>query len=318
MDYFSQLIGQRQAIELLQEAVARNRIAPAYLFVGAPGVGRSLAAQGFSQWLLCLGLSPAKSAIAQKRALAGNHPDLLWVEPTVQHQGQYLTASEAAIAGVKRKGTLPIRIEQIRDIAQFLSRPPLEASRLVVVIEEAQAMTEAAANALLKTLEEPGRATFILIAPSTESLLPTVVSRCQQIPFYRLTPQEMEEVLRRNASEEILASQEILAIAQGSPGAAIAAFAQMQDIPEALRQQLTQLPNSPLAALELAGKIDRELDTSAQLWLIDYLQHTHWQKSQDKNLLKLLERSRQCLLNYVQPRLVWECTLLKTIVGKLD
>ncbi|OKH23818.1 DNA polymerase III subunit delta' [Hydrococcus rivularis NIES-593] len=314
MNYFSQLVSQSQAVELLQEAIARNRIAPAYLFAGPSGVGRSLAAKCFSQWLLSLDLSPEKNAMAQKRALAGNHPDLLWVEATYQHQGQLLTAKEAAAAGLKRKAAPQIRIEQIRDIAQFLNRPPIEASRLLVVIEEAQAMTEAAANALLKTLEEPGRATIILIAPNTDVLLPTIVSRCQKIPFYRLSPEQMEEVLRRNGHEAILTYPEILAIAQGSPGEAIAAFAQLQAIPEALRQQLSQLPDSPLSALELAKTIDRELDTQAQIWLIDYLQYIYWQNWRQQNLLELLEKARQYLLNYVQPRLVWECTLLEMIL----
>jgi DNA polymerase-3 subunit delta' len=313
MNDFSQLIGQDKAVELLQQAVARNRIAPAYLFVGAAGIGRSLAAKCFAELLLCLDLAPEMCAIAHKRVEAGNHPDLLWVEPTVQHQGQFLTAKEAEAAGIKRKGTLPIRIEQIRDIAEFLSRPPLEASRSLVIIEEAQAMTEAAANALLKTLEEPRRGTLILIAPSTDALLPTLVSRCQRIPFSRLSLEDMEEVLRRNGHEEILDFPEILTIAQGSPGDAIASFARLQAIPEDLRQRILELPKSSLDAIELAKTIDRELDTPSQVWLLDYLQYISWQNHRQKNFLELLEKARQYLLNYVQPRLVWECTLLELL-----
>jgi DNA polymerase III subunit delta' len=313
MNYFSQLIGQDKAVELLQQAVARNRIAPAYLFVGAAGIGRSLAAKCFAELLLCLDLTSEKCAMAHKKVLARNHPDLLWVEPTVQHQGQYLTEKEAEAAGIKRKGALPIRIEQIREIARFLSRPPLEAERSLVIIEEAQAMTEAAANALLKTLEEPGRATLILIAPSTDALLPTLVSRCQCIPFSRLSLENMEEVLRRNGYEAILARAEIEEIAQGSPGEAIASFERLQAIPEALRQRIIELPESPLDAIELAKTIDRELDTPTQIWLLDYLQYIYWQNHQQKNFLDLLEKARQYLLNYVQPRLVWECTLLELL-----
>lgn len=305
MNYFSQLIGQRQGVELLLQAVAHNRIAPAYLFVGSSGVGRSLAAKCFAQLLLV-----SKSEIPQKRVLASNHPDLLWVEPIYQHQGQYLTATEATAAGIKRKAPPQIRIEQIREIKQFLGRPPLEASRLVIVIEEAQTMTEAAANALLKTLEEPGQATLILIAPTIEALLPTLVSRTQRIPFYPLSPEEMAQVLSNLGHEDILSCPEILAIAQGSPGEAIAAFAQLQSIPDELRQQLSEPPDSPWGALELAKAIDRELDTQTQLWLIDYLQYLYWQNYRHKELLDVFEKARQYLLNYAQPRLVWECTLL--------
>jgi DNA polymerase III subunit delta' len=307
VNYFSQIIGQHRAIELLQETLKRDRIAPAYLFVGPDGVGKSLAAKAFSQCLLSLRLSPEKSASSQKRALEGNHPDLLWIEPTYQHQGRYYTAKEATAAGLKRKASPQIRVEQVREIAQFLARPPLEAQRSLVAIENAQAMTEGAANALLKTLEEPGRATIILLASNLDALLPTIVSRCQRIPFYRLASEEMERVLQQvNFADR--ASPEIIAIAQGSPGEAIAAIEQLQLIPESLRSQLNEPSPTPLAALELAKAIER-LEMPTQLWLVDYLQHLYWQR-RTKNLLELLEKTRQYLLAYVQPRLVWECTLL--------
>ena len=158
---FAQLVGQNQASELLTQAIASSRIAPAYLFAGANGVGRSLAARCFIEQLFCLNLPESKQQQIHHRLQLGNHPDLLWIQPTYLHQGKLLSASEAAAALVKRKAPPTIRIEQIREITQFLSRPPLEAIRSVVVIEQAEAMAEAAANALLKTLEEPGQATLI-------------------------------------------------------------------------------------------------------------------------------------------------------------
>ncbi|MGK7876690.1 MAG: DNA polymerase III subunit delta' [Xenococcaceae cyanobacterium] len=310
MNSFAQLIGQNQAVELLGQAVAHNRIAPAYLFAGPPGVGRCLAAKCFSELLICAGIPVEQRPRIQKRLLAGNHPDLFWVEPTYLHQGKRLSASEAAAAGLKRKAPPQIRIEQIREITQFLGRPPLEASRSVVVIEDAQRMAEAAANALLKTLEEPGRATLILIAPGTDSLLPTLVSRCQRIPFYRLASEDMKRVLRERGYEEILEHPALLAIAQGSPGEAIASLAQRQAIPEDLLGKLTQPPTSPRNALGLAKEIDKKLDTEAQLWLVDYLQYCYWHSWRQKSIIEQLEKARQFLLSYAQPRLVWECTLL--------
>lgn len=68
----------------------------------------------------------------------------------------------------------------------------MRASRSLVVLTQAETMNEAAANALLKTLEEPGRATLILIAPSPSALLNTIVSRCQKIPFYPLNRSDLE------------------------------------------------------------------------------------------------------------------------------
>ena len=315
---FSRLVGQNQAVELLTQAVTQDRIAPAYLFVGPDGVGRSLAARCFIEQLFCTDVPTPVETLhvtsLQHRLQQGNHPDLLWVQPTYLHQGQRLSAAEAATAGLKRKAPPVIRTEQIREIAQFLSRAPLEAPRQVVVLEQAETMAEAAANALLKTLEEPGQlSTLILIAPTLESLLPTLVSRCQRIPFYRLDSERMVKVLRADHAE-VLNHPPVLAIAQGSPGAAISCWQQLQAIPSELLQAVTQLPKSLRDALELAKQIDKTLDTEAQLWLVDYLQHCYWQQFLQgviqRSPLQQLEQARKSLLCYAQPRLVWECTLL--------
>ncbi|BBD58453.1 DNA polymerase III, delta prime subunit [Nostoc sp. HK-01] len=307
---FAQLVGQQQAIELLTEAVRQNRVAPAYLFIGTDGVGRSLAARCFVELLFSDTVEARLVASVQNRVRQGNHPDLLWVQPTYQYQGQRLTAAEAAEKKLKRKAPPLIRLEQIREITQFLSRPPLEAPRNVVVLEEAQTMAEAAANALLKTLEEPGQATIILIAPSPESVLSTLVSRCQKIPFYRLDTAALTQVLLQKNHQEVLQHPAILNIAGGSPGSAIACYEQLQVIPPELLTNLTSAPKSSRHALELAKKIDKDLDTESQLWLIDYLQHSYWQQWHQSGIVHQLEQARKALLVYAQPRLVWECTLL--------
>ena len=307
------LIGQEQAVNLLRRAVALKRIAPSYLFVGSTGIGKSLAARNFTELIFCQDVTENKYLSIQKRLQTKNYPDFLWVAPTYLYQGELVTEAKAVEIGLKRKSPPQIRIEQIREIAQFVSRPPLEASRLVVVIEEAHTMAESAANALLKTLEEPGKATIILIAPDTNSLLPTLVSRCQQIKFKSLAHKDLIKVLQKNGYGEILEHPNIMAIAQGSPGEAIAAFDRLKTIPEDLHQQLLQVPQNTLAALQLAKTITQELDTNTQLWLIDYLQYHYWQLKRKTQIMEQLSKTRQYLLSYVQPRLVWECTLLNIL-----
>ncbi|WP_017305931.1 DNA polymerase III subunit delta' [Spirulina subsalsa] len=315
MNPFLALRGQPQAVELLQQALLKDKIAPAYLFVGSPGIGRKIAALAFAQLLLAHHQPPDQQALIFKKVEAKNHPDFLWVEPTYQHQGQRLTATEAEAAGLKRKAPPQIRIEQIREISTFLARPPLNAMRAVVVIEDADTMAEGAANALLKTLEEPGRATLILIAPSGDSLLSTLVSRCQRIPFYRLPQEEMGEILRAKGYGDIADHGVLCAIAQGSPGEALLAAEQLAAIPPELLNTLATPPTTPQQALFLAKEIDQTLEAETQLWLLNYLQYTYWQKylNNPRHLLPLetLEKARQALLSYVQPRLVWECTLLE-------
>ena len=307
---FTRLVGQQQAIELLTQAVRQKRVAPAYLFAGPDGVGRSLAARCFIELLFSSFVETRFHGSLENRLRQGNHPDLLWVQPTYQFQGQRFTAAEAAEKKLKRKAPAVIRLEQIREITQFLGRPPLEAPRNVVVLEEAETMAEAAANALLKTLEEPGQATLILIAPSPESVLPTLVSRCQRIRFYGLDTPSLTQVLTQTGHEEILQHPAVLSIAAGSPGNAIASYEQLQAIPEKLLQDLTKAPTSYRNALELAKQIDQDLDTDAQLWLVDYLQQSYWQQRHQPSIITQLEQARKSLLCYAQPRLVWECILL--------
>ncbi|WP_019500676.1 DNA polymerase III subunit delta' [Pseudanabaena sp. PCC 6802] len=318
MDAFSAIIGQSQAIALLRAAIARDHIAPGYLFVGPSGTGRSLAAQAFTQMLVADRRSSDFVSNAFSRVKARNHPDVLWVEPTYLDKGKLLTTAEAEAAGLKRRAAPQIRLEQVREVADFLSRPPLESKRSVVIITEAQTMAEPAANALLKTLEEPGQATIIAIAPDPGSVLPTLVSRCQRIPFYRLSQSALQQVLHQIGRDNLPDS--VITLAQGSPGAAISAMAQFQSISPDLLAAVQQPPQRSLQALELARQIDRELDVESQIWLIDYLQNYYWQSSllskTDNsalllNMMQSLEAARQQLNSYVQPRLVWEITFLQ-------
>jgi DNA polymerase III subunit delta' len=296
-----ELVGQKHAVELLRQAIKKQRIAPAYLFSGPDGIGKSLTASAFSQSLL--GLKSSTSLI--------NHPDFLRVEPSYLVNGKLLTPKEAEEAGAKRKAPPTIKIEQVREITEFLSRPPLQSERSVVIIEDAHTMAEGAANALLKTLEEPGRATLILIAPNPDSLLSTLVSRCQFIPFYRLSQVELAEVLNLKGYEGLDNNPFLMAIAQGSPGSAIVAHRQLQNIGKELLQKLQQPINHPLEVFALAKLITTELDNETQLWLIDYLQYFYWEKHRNYSIIKELEQGKKLLRRYVQPRLVWECCLMK-------
>lgn len=308
---FEGLRGQGAAIALLQAAMLKHHIAPAYLFAGPSGVGRARAALGFGQLLLSQGQATPQQERTHRKVRDRNHPDLLWVEPTYQHQGQRFTVAQAAQHGVSRKTPPQIRVEQIRELTEFLAQPPLESPRCVVVIEAAQTMAEAAANALLKTLEEPGRATIILIAPNAESLLSTLVSRCQLIPFYRLAQAELIEVLQKlDVAPEILTNEVLMAIAQGSPGEALRAGQIFQEIPESILTAVQAWPRSPYAALMLAKTITKELELDQQLWLLDYLQFQDWQSHRQAIHLEQLESAQRRLRRFAQPRLVWDCLFL--------
>jgi DNA polymerase III subunit delta' len=213
---FADLVGHHQARTLLLAALEQRRLAPAYLFAGPNGVGRRLAAMRFLEGVLA-GLGG--DAGLRRRLQQGNHPDLLWVEPTYLDKGQLVPRSQAEAAGVSRRSAPQLRLDQIREVSRFLGRRPVEASRCLVVLDGAEAMAEAAANALLKTLEEPGDGLLILIASSPEQLLSTIRSRCQWIPFGRLCPEEINQVLRPSDGQAPQDPPELVQLAAGSPGA---------------------------------------------------------------------------------------------------
>lgn len=311
---FSDLLGQETAVDLLCQAIAKQRIAPAYLFSGPAGIGRRLAALRFAECLLSNTKGLQERAL-RRRVAEHNHPDLMWVEPTYLHKGKPITVAEAEALDLKRRSPPQIRLDQIREITRFLSRPTLEAPRAVVIIDGAETMAEAPANGLLKTLEEPGQATLILLATDNAKLLPTIVSRCQTIPFRRLSSQTMATILTQAERQPVLEQPDILSMAQGSPGQAIAAWEQLQSLPSDLLVTLRTPPQTLIQALDLARRISKELDPEFQLWLIDYLQHVFWEEQRSPTILRALEQARFHLRRFVQPRLAWEVMLMKWVDG---
>lgn len=189
-ELFADVVGQPLAVQLLEAALAQQRLAPAYLFVGPPGVGQRLVVRRLLEGL-CGGPDPA----LRRRIALDNHPDLLQVEPTYSDRGRLVPASKAREEGLQPKAPPQLRLEQVRELAGFLARPPLEAPRSLVLLDGLERLAEAPANALLKTLEEPGSGLLILLARSRDQLLSTIVSRCQCIRFRPLTPPELTQVL---------------------------------------------------------------------------------------------------------------------------
>ena len=308
---FEDLLGQTRAVALLEASLVKGRLAPAYLFAGPDGVGRRLAALRFLEGVLA---GPKGDAGIRRRLQEGNHPDLLWVEPTYQDKGQLVPASKAEELGLARRAAPQLRLEQIRDVSRFLSRRAVEARGCVVVLEDAEAMAEGAANALLKTLEEPGEGLLILIAAKPEQLLTTIRSRCQQIPFTRLSSEQLTVVLERCGEPAPTADPpELLELAAGSPGGLLRCRQAWAALPEGLAARLLDLAAAaePLQALALARDLAEALDAEQQLWLLGWWQLALWRRQAPVAQLQRLELLRSQLRAYVQPRLAWEVALLE-------
>lgn len=186
-----QIIGHEAIKGWLQRCIVTGRVAHSYLFVGPPAIGKFTLAVAFAQALNCQATAAvigSGDAIPQgdmpcgrcrpcRLIPQGKHPDVSFIEMLLE----------------KRE----ISIEQIRALQHGAALKPYEAAWKVFIIRDAEAMSEEAANCLLKTLEEPPpQVILILTAASTESLLPTIVSRCQVVPMYPLPLAQVEGALQ--------------------------------------------------------------------------------------------------------------------------
>jgi len=307
----SPILGQSPALALLRAAVGKNRVTTAYCFSGSPGIGKGMTARWFAQLLGCENNSdgdPCGRCRSCRLVAGGQHPDLLWVEPTYSHQGKLLTATEMTELDVPLRGLPQIRLEQVQALTQFTGRRPLWWQRSVVVVDGAETLAEPAANALLKTLEEPGHSLLILITASPQALLPTLLSRCQGIPFRPLPPDVVMGILREQGCGD--PPPGLMRLSQGSPGLAIEGWQRWQQMPTEI-QDAVLWPTGVLDALRLGRTIARSLDVPTQVWLTGYWQHRLWEQGDLhwRPYLERLETIRQQLLAYVQPQLAWEIGL---------
>lgn len=317
-DLFDDLIGQPTAVALMRASLERQRLAAAYLLTGPEGVGRCLAGLRFLEGVLA---GPAGSTAVRRRLSQGNHPDLLRLEPTYSHQGRLVPVSQATVEGVSRRALPQIRLEQIRTVGPFLARRAVAGPRPLVVIEAVELMAEGAANALLKTLEEPGSGLLLLLSAAPERLLSTIRSRCQQIPFRPLDPVAMAEVMARQADAsgsseaadalEAADPPELIELAAGAPGALIEHRRQWRGLPSGLASRLAALEADPLVAMALARDLSEALDLDQQLWLLNWWQLCLWRREPRLAPQQRLERLRGQLRGFVQPRLAWEVALLE-------
>lgn len=197
-------IGHRRVLDALKDRLERNRLAHAMLFCGPLGVGKSLAARWLAAAALCASDEPRPcghcSACLQVRSTA--HPDLLLVE--------------------RADGKKEIGVDLVRDLKRDIGLTAVSGRYKVAIIDEADRLSIASQNGMLKTLEEPpGRSLLLLVTASPGSLLPTVRSRCQTVLFAPLSAVEVARVLRERAGIEAQEADTLAQASDGSPGRAL-------------------------------------------------------------------------------------------------
>ena len=314
MNDFKNIYGQDLAIEILKSAISKQQLAPAYLFSGPEGVGRKKTAKVFINAIFDKNLD---NEFIKKKIESNNHPDLLWVEPSYLVQGKSISQGKARLENISMKSPPQIRLNQIKDIIEFLGKKPFESDRSIVIIEDIERINESASNALLKTLEDTNTGLFILITQRPEKLLSTIRSRCQTVPFIRLNDKDVNQIIHElevlHDKDEIPNEKikELINFSHGSPGKYLINLQSWLGISNSLRQKLKFKLNNKIELLKLAKEITDELNIEQQLWLIDFEQNINWERERNSDLVNKLEELRKQLLNYVQPRLAWEVTLLE-------
>jgi DNA polymerase III subunit delta' len=272
-DLFDDVIGHDGVIELLEGEIERPT--QAYLFVGPQSVGKEAVALRFAAGLL----GGVDDARARRLALAAAHPDLRVLEP---------------------EGAASLGVDQAREVVSRASLAPLEADRSVFLFPDAGAMTESAANVLLKTLEEPlADVVFLLVAESEDDFPPTVASRCRTVHMGRVPQSVLAPALvERGLSEE--AADGVAVVSGGRPGLALALMSQ----PEVarFRQMWLSIPEQvtphPGDGQRLAGEVLEELAPLVEDSIPEDLPKDKAQRARRRSEMSLLVSGLEILASW--------------------
>jgi DNA polymerase-3 subunit delta' len=266
------LRGHGKRVDWFRRTIRRGRLSHAYVFAGPDGIGKRLFAQMLAQCLFCQRHSNAEllacgECSGCKQVLAGSHPDLHCV-------GRKDSKSEFTIdlfLGPKEN-------RGREGLCYDLSRLPMNADRKIAIIDDATAMNTEAANAFLKTLEEPqSHALIVLIADNIDALLPTIRSRCQTVRFDPLPSRDVAELLVQ--LKKVTDPNEAAALAEFCGGSLAVAAQLIEPTLRELRDVMYQQLAGEFDSVALAERLNAGIeaiggDVATQrrnaLWLIRF------------------------------------------------
>ena len=233
-------IGHVKAVASLARAMAADSIAHAYLVVGPQGIGKMTLARDIARMVNCTEERPPCGECGQCRRITSElHADVqvIGLEQTADGSGRTSTA---------------IGIQQIREAKREASLRPYEGRSRVFIIDGVELMTEEASNSLLKVLEEPpDQVIFVLLAASLDSVLATIVSRCQTLELRPVPASIIAEELSKRFEADSEHVSEVAQLAGGKPGWAI----RLMEAPEVLESRSKQLDQ--IVAISQASIVDR-------------------------------------------------------------
>lgn len=236
-DVFDGIFGQPRVREFFRASIASGRVSHAYLFTGPAGSNKTAAAYAFAQALLCKDHG-CRTCDDCRRIERRKHPDVHFYAP---------------------EGAQGYLIEQIREIVSGVSLAPIRAKGKIYILDRVDLLGVSAANAFLKTLEEPVEGvTFILLGRTREAVLPTIVSRCQVVPFRHIPAREAAGILSQKTGVTPIQARIAIEACNGSITRAMV-FAKSAERAEFRARIMEVLGNLPLSderdVLEYAAEL---------------------------------------------------------------
>jgi DNA polymerase III subunit delta' len=250
---FLDIYGHERQRAILQKTIAQGRVGHAYLFSGINAVGKRTLAYEFAKSLNCEKADNISNACGECSSCLkmqhGSHPDVIFIEA----DGQF------------------IRINAIREIQEQMKFKPLEGRWRAVIIDSADKMNEQAANALLKTLEEPSSSNILILISSRPYSLPaTIISRCRHMRFNPLSADAIVQFLVERMSMEQQKARLLAGLSGGSIGRALEL--NQEDVVayrvEIMQELMNTRKDDPISLLNLAsflGQNKKEIKTGLDI-----------------------------------------------------
>jgi DNA polymerase III subunit delta' len=281
---FEEIYGHKKPIAILKGAMANNRVAHAYLFYGAQGVGKRTVASVFARALNCTGEDPPCDRCSScLKAEHENHPNII----TIQAEGSW------------------IKIDAIKEIGAKMAFRP-ESGKRVFILKDADKMNAPAANSLLKTLEEPSQDNVLILTTDRPHALPiTILSRCQSLRFAPLTNEEVSQYLQE---KQILKKEEadtLAAASMGSIGRSLEI--KKEAYPATMKRIVNRLadddPTDLISRISFARHLGKEReDISDRLGIMNhaYADSLTWKETHEEKFL-IFKDSRDAIEAIARP-----------------
>lgn len=262
---WDKIVGHKKVVSSLKQLVTENKLPHALLFTGNEGIGKAVTAEALAAALLCNDSEngvPCGHCASCMGLLNGTHPDFYRIVPMTKNE--YEGKAEKSVAAKRI-----IRMEQMRDMQEKASRVPVLSERNVIMLEAVDTMRQEAANAILKTIEEPeGPVVFIMLTSHPSALLDTIRSRCMTVEFGILSDEDVRGYLQAQGIPEFKAKM-LASLADGSIGRAMALQDEhLQEIHSKANQLIKNIDTMTLEQIwQMGEQLDKWSRDDLREWL---------------------------------------------------